>query len=190
MLLSNFTKQFIRKITNSNSPKDEKTSFYEILQLPTNSSAKEIKSQYYKLSKLLHPDLKLTKSKSNSSYDNYNYNENENEIDFNDISRAYETLKDTKKRREYDRTLENRNRIPKTSHSTSTSSHQNFKDDPFHTVDNSKTFWSRIDEKKFEDNLERERNLVFKRFEDNEIFCSRILIIGSVLIVYLFSTFK
>lgn len=184
MLPSNFTKQFIRKITNSNFPKDKKTSFYEILQLPTNSSAKEIKSQYYKLSKLLHPDLKLTKSKSNSSYDN----ENENEFDFNDISRAYETLKDTKKRREYDRTLENRNRIPKTSHSTSTSTHQNFKDDPFHTVDNSKTFWSRIDEKKFEDNLER--NLIFKRFEDNEIFCSRILIIGSVLIVYLFSTFK
>ena len=182
----NFTQQFIRKITNLNPPKDKKITFYEILQLPTNSSAKEIKSQYYKLSKLLHPDLKLSKSKSNSTHDN----DNDNKFDFNDISRAYETLKDAKKRREYDRTLENRERkrFLKASHSTE----QNFEADPsFHSsVNNSKTFWSKIDEKKFEDNLERERNLVSKRLEDNQIFYNRILIIGSVLIVYLFSTFK
>lgn len=70
--------------------------FYEILDVPLNALIKEIKVQFKKLSKKLHPDL------------NSHLNEEEkaaNNDAFVDIVTAYDTLKDIKKKKQYDQML-------------------------------------------------------------------------------------
>ncbi|KAJ3391135.1 hypothetical protein HDU92_009181 [Lobulomyces angularis] len=67
---------------------------YDVLQLKKSCTKKEIKGQYYKLSKLFHPD---TSSEPNAKEK------------FIKICEAYETLKDDNSRIQYDRTLGVRN---------------------------------------------------------------------------------
>lgn len=62
--------------------------YYEILEIPTNATAEEIKRAYYSLCKKYHPDI----------------NPNTANL-FKNINEAYETLIDTKKRKKYDSTL-------------------------------------------------------------------------------------
>lgn len=67
--------------------------FYKILGLPRNASEDEIKKAYRKLALKYHPDK--------------NPNNKEAEEKFKEASRAYETLKDPKRRQLYDRYGEN-----------------------------------------------------------------------------------
>ena len=150
--------------------------FYEILQVPYNSDLKEIKSQYYKLCKILHPDAKRLKSKEESS-------------EFHDLLKAYETLKDPAKRREYDRSLTLiRCKAPEIS----------LKDFQFNSkaADNLRNetfeFWSKIaaTKDKRADRKEVELENLNERLEDNRIFKNRIIAIGAILIGYWLSTFR
>lgn len=71
-------------------------SFYDILEVSKTSNIKDIKLQFKKLSKKYHPDL------------NNHLNEEEkkaNSEKFIRIVNAYETLKDKRKKEEYDRVL-------------------------------------------------------------------------------------
>ena len=146
--------------------------FYEILQVSHDSNLTEIKSQYYKLCKLLHPDTKTLNSKGEST-------------EFHDILKAYETLKDPAKRREYDRSLA---LIQFKGTETSLKDFKfkrkvdgNFKNE-------SMKFWSKIaasgrKEKSEPDNLQ-------ERLEDIRVFRNRIIVIGTILIGYWISTFR
>ncbi|OMJ20285.1 Chaperone protein dnaJ 11, chloroplastic [Smittium culicis] len=82
-------------------------SYYQILKLPTNSTKKEIKTQYYKLSLACHPDVVKRKHSLSSNID-----ENELKLkaesskqEFLKISEAYRTLSNEKLRREYDKRI-------------------------------------------------------------------------------------
>lgn len=62
--------------------------FYDVLGISKNASSSEIKKAYYGLAKKLHPDT--------------NKDDPEAEKKFQEVSRAYEVLKDEEKRQEYD----------------------------------------------------------------------------------------
>ena len=64
--------------------------YYEVLGLKEDANIKEIEESFKKLSRKYHPDLANEKEKKT-------YEEK-----FKDISQAYEVLKDTNKRKEYD----------------------------------------------------------------------------------------
>src|SRR5579872_5034160 len=63
--------------------------YYQILGVPKNANAKEIKAAYRKLARQWHPDVNPTRKQAA-------------EEKFKDISEAYEVLSDTEKRRMYD----------------------------------------------------------------------------------------
>jgi len=63
--------------------------FYHILQVDTKISDKELKAQYFKLAKIYHPDV----------YKGINTEH------FKKLAEAYNTLKNPKKRKEYDNRL-------------------------------------------------------------------------------------
>lgn len=62
--------------------------YYEILSVPRNASAKDIKKAYYQLAKKYHPDS--------------NKGDPESAKKFQEVSEAYEILSDESKRRNYD----------------------------------------------------------------------------------------
>jgi len=62
--------------------------YYDVLGIPRNSTAKEVKKAYYQLAKKYHPDTNKTDSDSSKK--------------FQEISEAYEVLSDDSKRKEYD----------------------------------------------------------------------------------------
>lgn len=70
--------------------------YYELLELPTYASIKDIKRQFKSLSKKFHPDLNTHLSEADK--------ESNNEKFVNIVS-AYDTLKDIKKKKQYDRSL-------------------------------------------------------------------------------------
>lgn len=74
--------------------KGKKLTYYQIMELNPNVSQKKIKSQFYKLSKMYHPDVYRGSDKDK----------------YKQIMKAYLTLKDTEKREKYDR--ENLKDIP------------------------------------------------------------------------------
>lgn len=65
----------------------QRKDYYQILGVPRNASAKEVKTAYYKLAKQFHPDQNKDASAKQK---------------FQDVSEAYEVLSDETKRREYD----------------------------------------------------------------------------------------
>lgn len=79
------TSRHIRKYSSN---RNSATYYYEVLGIGKDATQKEIKSAYYKMSKLHHPDV----SKDPSS-----------QKKFQEISQAYETLGDLNKRRLYDK---------------------------------------------------------------------------------------
>ncbi|CAN3366035.1 hypothetical protein DICA1_D20560 [Diutina catenulata] len=73
-----------------------KKSYYEILEVPPSASIKEIKTKFRQLSKKFHPDL------------NHGLSEEEKEANkekYLAMSDAYDTLKDVKKKKQYDANL-------------------------------------------------------------------------------------
>ncbi|KAI5970147.1 hypothetical protein CANMA_000758 [Candida margitis] len=86
--------QSIRLFATSSSPSSfANQNYYQLLELPTNATIKEIKLQFKKLSKKYHPDLNQhldaeAKQENNSKYVA--------------MVNAYDTLKDIKKKRAYD----------------------------------------------------------------------------------------
>mmetsp|Transcript_2385 Transcript_2385/g.2643 ORF Transcript_2385/g.2643 Transcript_2385/m.2643 type:complete len:308 (-) Transcript_2385:105-1028(-) len=70
--------------------------YYEVLELPHSASIREIKTQFKKLSKKYHPDLNthLTDDEKKANSDR-----------FVTIVNAYDTLKDMKKKKNYDLSL-------------------------------------------------------------------------------------
>ncbi len=67
---------------------DKEKDYYEILEVDKNATVEEIKSAYRKLAKKYHPDL--------------NKNDRNAKNKFIELQKAYETLKDPKKRKQYD----------------------------------------------------------------------------------------
>lgn len=68
--------------------------YYEILGVPRSASDLEIKSAYHKLARRFHPDKAESPEKAAHL-----------EVEFSQISKAYNTLKDKEKRTTYDRTI-------------------------------------------------------------------------------------
>jgi curved DNA-binding protein CbpA len=66
---------------------------YQVLQVPTSSTTKEIKSAFRKLSKQFHPDM------------NQGWNTKQTKEKYIQIVHSYETLSDENKRREYDKSI-------------------------------------------------------------------------------------
>ncbi|XP_064107673.1 protein tumorous imaginal discs, mitochondrial-like isoform X1 [Macrobrachium nipponense] len=62
--------------------------YYDVLGVPRNASAKEIKKAYYQLAKKYHPDV--------------NKGDPSSQKKFTEVSEAYEVLSDEEKRRQYD----------------------------------------------------------------------------------------
>jgi DnaJ-class molecular chaperone len=81
---------FIRRLGSNCRRRRAERSFYDILQVKTGATSKEIKSQYFKLCKSLHPDVQNTKRTS---------------MEFVQLTEAYQVLRDARKRREYDASL-------------------------------------------------------------------------------------
>lgn len=158
------------------STKMNSRTFYEILQIPPNSSSKEIKSQYFKMCKLFHPDIKKKPEGSN---------------EFQEITTAYETLKDSKKRREYDRTLA-LTKYEKPSHKNS------LKDFNFEfkikkneiSVDETQKFWSKRDHEMRKRSEEEQFVALNERLEEMKVFRNRILVFGAILFGYWLSNFN
>lgn len=69
---------------------------YQVLQLPINASIKEIRTQFRKLSKEFHPDLNTHLNEEEKQQNNEKYLLMVN---------AYDTLKDVKKKKQYDNEL-------------------------------------------------------------------------------------
>ncbi|CAI5760243.1 unnamed protein product [Candida verbasci] len=78
------------------SSRSSSLTYYQLLDLNPNSSIKEIKLQFKKLSKKYHPDLNQHLSDEAKE---------ENNRRFVEMVNAYDTLKDVKKKREYDASL-------------------------------------------------------------------------------------
>ncbi|OLY78128.1 DnaJ-like protein [Smittium mucronatum] len=88
--------------------------YYQILKLPTNSSKKEIKAQFYKLSLKCHPDMikrkfPLTSNENIEEVSQQDQNIEASKREFLRISEAYKTLSNEKLRRDYDRKIGVRN---------------------------------------------------------------------------------
>lgn len=148
-------------------------SFYEVLQIPHNSSLKEIKSQYYKLCKLLHPDTKNT-------------TEDLNESQFQEITTAYETLKDSKKRREYDRSLA----LTKYQAPATGLKDFEFKRKTEFSMEETIKFWSKRETENQKNNrLKEEHDALNERLEEMKVFRNRILVVGAMLFGYWLSSF-
>lgn len=104
--IRNKKKQFnhfgFKRTFSSQASRKKPAYYYEVLGLKPNATQAQIKSAYYKMSKLHHPDV----SKNSESH-----------AQFTEINRAYEVLGDLKKRRMYDMGLGQRS---STNQSTST----------------------------------------------------------------------
>jgi len=78
-----------QKTAYNKKPIPAKFNPYDVLGLPANATADEIKRKYYKLAKTLHPD---------KNPNNPNAKEN-----FQQLQEAFEVLNDTKRKNDYDR---------------------------------------------------------------------------------------
>lgn len=79
--------------------------YYQVLEVPSNATRKEIKSKFYELSLKYHPD----KNKNESSH-----------AKFLQINEAYSVLSNSFKRKEYDREAN----VSASMHSTTNNNHQ------------------------------------------------------------------
>ena len=152
--------------------------FYEILQVSHDSDLKEIKSQYYKLCKLAHPDTKMKNTQC--------------QVNFQEITAAYETLKNSKLRREYDRTLAlTRWEAPKVD-LTDFKFKENRPD--YRANEGAMKFWSKMAEssRRFKkDRLEESEitEAMRKRKEERQLFRDRAIVLGAILLSCWVSSF-
>lgn len=85
----------IEKVTGMyNKIKEEKVNFYEVLGLKSDASTEEIRNSYFSYAKKFHPDRITTAPDPG-------INEKANFV-FSEINRAYDTLSDDDKKRQYD----------------------------------------------------------------------------------------
>lgn len=100
--------------------------YYEILGLRQNATKDEIKKSYRALAMKYHPDV--------------NSGDVDSEKKFREINEAYETLKDDKKRAEYDNKLSQSQFSEKEKSNSKQSNKQTVYDKPFDIRDVSDTF--------------------------------------------------
>lgn len=85
----------IEKVTGLYSKiKEEKLNFYEVLGLKPDSSSEDIRSSYFDFAKKFHPD-RITTAPDPGITEKANFV-------FSEINRAYDTLSDNNKKRQYD----------------------------------------------------------------------------------------
>jgi DnaJ-class molecular chaperone len=158
-----------------------KKTHYQILKVPTNSTLKEIKSQYFKLCLQHHPDASANKGSDSVE-------------EFHQILVAYDTLKDSKKRREYDRTLA-LTKYQKSGQISTFYKGSSWSDNSVVNY-NSNKFWTAMAERRRNAESEKKsgehnNNADFKtNLQDLKIFKDRILVLAAVLIGYFLSNFK
>lgn len=158
----------MKRFLSNNANKNNKNtlSFYQLLGVSPQASTKEIKSQYYKLCKKTHPDTGDQKASTNF---------------FISLTEAYNTLKDPKLRREYDRqrAIVKYEATPTTS--TKTSPSATFKSteipEKWTTPRNKESLQKEAAEREQEDKL------------DSSVRRNRFLILGAVTFGYLLSCF-
>ena len=130
--------------------------YYKILQVPNNSTIKQIKKRYRELVKKYHPD---------SKYKNSKYSE-----DFLLIQKAYNVLSNTKTRKKYDDNLVGDfDFLEKTSNSDSINTDNLFVNDPDLESENSDGIEIKIDTTLEELYNEKTKLLNYKRF----IICNK-----------------
>lgn len=152
----------------ANSHWSGKLSFYQLLGVHPNASAKEIKSQYYKLCKTAHPDAG-----------------GDTTARFIQLTEAYNTLKDPKLRREYDRQRAIvEYKTPKPVQPVQFSSPPK---SPHRT--SSHCFWTAQQRNQEKYNQEARRRLE-EDMLDSVVKRNRLLVLGAVAIGYIMSLFR
>ena len=172
-----------RRTISSTAKQQKRTqqTYYEILQVSTNSSLKEIKSQYFKLCLLHHPDSATNSFKNDGASD-----------EFHQILQAYDTLRDSKRRREYDRTLA----LTKYQNTGQVVSQRSSRADfEFESNFTSASFWTKLAERRRSEKAHNETNNNENESNKNKlhelkVFRDRILILGAIMIGYFLSNIK
>lgn len=169
------------RLFSTSMERNKKTlTFYEILKVRPDSSSKEIKLQYYKLCKLSHPDTTTANNNRNNSAGKAS-------TDFHNILKAYETLKDPLKRKEYDRTLTLMKKSFFQPHFSAVKEFQEPKETNKTTAESMK-FWSKMNQKKDFDSKDKEKENISERLKEFKVFRNRILVFGAILIGYWISS--
>lgn len=162
---------------------------YTVLGLSAKSSKKEIKSQFYKLSKLYHPDL----SDSDSDW---------RKSRFNEIIQAYSVLSDDKLRRQYD--IDNGHITLRLSRPDPSAYNQYIRPAPFsrpnwdhhhqenNTHEDLMKRWERLDRKSAKKRSHEEEDEVYKsmRQEDYRVFRNRVLVLAAGAFLYIMSSYR
>lgn len=159
---------------------------YTVLGLPVRSSRKEIKSQFYKLSKLYHPDL----ADSDSEW---------RKARFTEIIQAYSVLSDDKLRRQYD--IDNGHIKLRLSRPDPASYSQYIRPTPFSKAnlnheqtphEDLRKRWERLDRKSARTQSHKEEDEVYKsmRQEDYRVFRNRAIVLTAGAFLYIISAIR
>lgn len=94
---------------NPNYSKGGERTLYDILEINPSSTRAEIKKQYFKLAKTLHPDAQISSNWNSQGTDSAGIaisNPTNNDDRFSEVSIAYKILSDPLERKRYDRALQ------------------------------------------------------------------------------------
>jgi len=141
--------------TASKTASSKSLNYYQILEIESNATQREIRKAYFALVKLYHPD------KNEEFEDSKKVREK-----FEEISNAYEILSDEEKRAEYDRLLQYGQKEYKPNQSQSTTGRQHTFKDPY---------------KAYQEALQREAD---ENFRETVLFYVRIVFVA-LFVVFL-----
>lgn len=149
---------------------------YEVLQVPVHATSAQIKTQYYKLCKVLHPDAKRHPTARSETPP----------VAFHQLTEAYETLRNEERRRAYDRSmaLTSHKRVP---FPASDIWHQQ---SPMRR--GSHEHWIKLarSPRRFEDEQKRRSRAEEQRREDDVLMRMRMFVICTVSLSCIWSYFQ